>query len=122
MFVALGLGSMATGRIMSKASSQAASQLQQIQQLLKQLQQAMEAAQWLQVQACDRQIGALVQQLREQGPDARTQAAIDTLKLHYQQLIQYARQQQQELEQKMKAFNDNKAGVLAYQQTTESRR
>lgn len=107
---------------MSKASSQAASQLQQIQQLLKQLQQAMEAAQWLQVQACDRQIGALVQQLREQGPDARTQAAIDTLKLHYQQLIQYARQQQQELEQKMKAFNDNKAGVLAYQQTTESRR
>lgn len=107
---------------MSKPSSQAASQLQQIQQLLTQLQQAMEAAQWLQVQAFDRQISALVQQLREQGPDARTQAALEALKLRYQQLIQYAKQQQLELEQKMKAFNDNKAGVLAYQQTTESRR
>ncbi len=107
---------------MSKPSSQAASQLQQIQQLLSQLQQAMEAAQWLQVQAFDRQISALVQQLREQGTDARTQAALEALKLRYQQLIQYAKQQQLELEQKMKAFNDNKAGVLAYQQTTESRR
>lgn len=122
MFVALCLDSMATGRIMSKPSSQAASQLQQIQQLLTQLQQAMEAAQWLQVQAFDRQISALVQQLREQGTDARTQAALEALKLRYQQLIQYAKQQQLELEQKMKAFNDNKAGVLAYQQTTESRR
>ncbi|WP_306520051.1 hypothetical protein [Rheinheimera sp.] len=106
---------------MPQQSSRLNGQIQQLQQLLVQMQQAVDAAKWLQVQAFDRQITALVQQLSQHGSDVRIKTELEALKLNYQHMIQQAKQQQLELEQKMKEFNDNKAGVLAYQQTTQSR-
>ena len=108
--------------MMSGHSTQKNPQLQQIQQLLFQLHQAVVAGKWLQVQALDRDIGAAVLLLRQSSPEQSFAAELQLLKQRYQQIIQLAKEQQQELEQKMKAFNDNKAGVLAYQQTTESQR
>ena len=107
---------------MSGHGTQKNPQLQQIQQLLSQLHQAVVAGKWLQVQALDRDIGSAVQRLRESGPEHAFSAELQLLKQSYQQIIGLAKEQQRELEQKMKAFNDNKAGVLAYQQTTESQR
>lgn len=95
-------------------------QLQHIQQLISQLHQAVLAGKWLQVQGLDREITTAVQQLRQSAPENTFTAELQVLKQSYQQIIQLAKQQQWELEQKMKAFNDNKPGVLAYQQTTES--
>ena len=104
----------------------AEAQLKQIQQLLLQLQQAVLAGKWLQVQALDRQILALVgtlKQLRQQaGAAAAPPYDLQLLTQRYQQIIQQAKRQQLALEQKMKEFQHNKAGVLAYQQTDESMR
>lgn len=105
----------------------AEAQLKQIQQLLLQLQQAVLAGKWLQVQALDRQILALVdtlKQLRQQtgATPARLPYELQLLTQRYQQIILQAKRQQLALEQKMKEFQHNKAGVLAYQQTDESMR
>lgn len=101
-------------------------QLKQIQQLLLQLQQAVLAGKWLQVQALDRQILQLVvslKQLRQQaGAIAQPPYDFQLLTQRYQQIIQQAKRQQLALEQKMKEFQHNKAGLLAYQQTDESMR
>lgn len=107
---------------MSGQGTQKNPRLQQIQQLLPLLHQAVVAGKWLQVQALDRDIGAAVKMLRQSGPEDAFKTELQLFKQHYQQIIQLAKEHQQELEQKMKAFNDNKAGVLAYQQTTESQR
>lgn len=106
---------------MSQQPSRLNGQIQQLHQMLAQMQQAVDAAKWLQVQALDRQITALVQKLGQQSSDVGIRTELEALKLSYQHMIQQAKQQQLELEQKMKEFNDNKAGVLAYQQTTQSR-
>lgn len=103
----------------------AEAQLKQIQQLLLQLQQAVLAGKWLQVQALDRQIRSLVetlQQLRQTGAAVQPLYDFQLLTQRYQQIIQQAKRQQLALEQKMKEFQHNKAGVLAYQQTDESMR
>lgn len=104
----------------------AETQLKQIQQLLLQLQQAVLAGKWLQVQALDRQILALVdtlKQLRQQtGAAVQPPYDFQLLTQRYQQIILQAKRQQLALEQKMKEFQHNKAGVLAYQQTDESMR
>ncbi len=103
----------------------AEAQLKQIQQLLLQLQQAVLAGKWLQVQALDRQILSLVetlQQLRQTGAAVQPLYDFQLLTQRYQQIIQQAKRQQLALEQKMKEFQHNKAGVLAYQQTDESMR
>ncbi len=103
----------------------AEAQLKQIQQLLLQLQQAVLAGKWLQVQALDRQILSLVetlQQFRQTGAAVQPLYDFQLLTQRYQQIIQQAKRQQLALEQKMKEFQHNKAGVLAYQQTDESMR
>ena len=107
---------------MSSPGMQKHPQLQQIQQLLAQLHQAVIAGKSLQVQALDRDITSAVQTLRQGCSENTFATELQQLKQRYQHIIQLAKEQQQELEQKMKAFNDNKAGVLAYQQTTESQR
>lgn len=94
--------------------------LVQIQQLLLQMQQAMVAGQWLQVQQHDRQISALVQQLKQSDTQQQFKTELVQLKQRYQALVELAKRQQQQLEQKMQNFQDNKPAVLAYQLTEES--
>ncbi|MFC4653837.1 MULTISPECIES: hypothetical protein [Rheinheimera] len=93
--------------------------LVQLQQLLLQLHQAVSHGKWLQVQALDRQIQQQVQQLKSQHNVASLKVELQMLTQRYQQLIQLAKKQQQQLEQKMNQFQQNKAGVLAYRQTSE---
>lgn len=94
--------------------------LMQIQQLLLQMQQAMVAGQWLEVQDCDRQISALVQQLRQSCEYQQLQNELQLIKQRYQALLQLAKRQQLMLEQKMQRFHDTKTAVVAYQLTTEA--
>lgn len=89
-----------------------------IQQLLLQMHQAVVQGQWLHVQTCDKEIGHLVLQL-QQTKTHDLAAELALLKQRYRQLIVLAKRQQQLLEQKMKQFQQNKAGVQAYQQTVE---
>ncbi|WP_233009039.1 hypothetical protein [Rheinheimera faecalis] len=94
--------------------------LMQIQQLLLQMQQAMVAGKWLQVQDCDRQISALVQQIKQGAEHHELKVELQLVKQRYQALLQLAKRQQQMLEQKMQRFQDNKTAVVAYQLTTEA--
>jgi len=94
--------------------------LVQIQQLLLHMQQAMVEGQWLQVQQHDRQISALVQQLKQSDTQQQFKTELVQLKQRYQALVELAKRQQQQLEQKMQNFQDNKPAVLAYQLTEES--
>lgn len=94
--------------------------LMQIQQLLLQMQQAMVAGKWLQVQDCDRQISALVQQIKQGAEHQELKVELQLVKQRYQALLQLAKRQQQMLEQKMQRFQDNKTAVVAYQLTTEA--
>ncbi|WP_337842391.1 hypothetical protein [Rheinheimera sp.] len=93
--------------------------LVQTQHLLLQLHQAVVHGKWLQVQALDRQIQQQVQQLKSQHNVASLSVELQMLTQRYQQLIQLAKKQQQLLELKMMQFQQNKAGVLAYRQTTD---
>lgn len=94
--------------------------LMQIQQLLLQMQQAMVSGKWLQVQDCDRQISALVQQIKQGAEHHELKVELQLVKQRYQALLQLAKRQQQMLEQKMQRFQDNKTAVVAYQLTTEA--
>lgn len=94
--------------------------LMQIQQLLLQMQQAMVAGKWLLVQDCDRQISALVQQIKQGAEHHELKVELQLVKQRYQALLQLAKRQQQMLEQKMQRFQDNKTAVVAYQLTTEA--
>ena len=84
------------------------------------MQQAMVAGQWLEVQDCDRQISALVQQLRQSCEYQQLQNELQLIKQRYQSLVQLAKRQQQLLETKMQRFQDTKTAVVAYQLTADA--
>lgn len=94
--------------------------LMQIQQLLLQMQQAMVAGDWLLVQDYDRQISALVKQIKQSTAHHDLHVELQLIKQRYQALLQLAKRQQKMLEQKMQRFQDTKTGVVAYQLTADA--
>jgi hypothetical protein len=94
--------------------------LMQIQHMLLQMQQAMVAGDWLLVQDYDRQISALVKQIKQGAEHQNLQVELQLVKQRYVALIQLAKRQQKMLEQKMQRFQDTKTGVVAYQLTAEA--
>lgn len=92
-------------------------------QLLK-LQQSLllsaKAQEWQALRNIDRQIMQLIQHIDQ--ADAREQFStqLAALRKRYQQVLTLAKNELQSTETQMKKFNENKPGVLAYRQTSES--
>jgi len=93
--------------------------LLQAEPLLLQMQQAIQAGNWLAVQAADRQLTALVTAAKTQAGGQQLSVELQLLRQRYQSLLQLTARQQKILEQKMQRFRDSKAGAVAYQLTLD---